>query len=246
MSVDADNQLFDIHNGYLINVLNSRAFLCLSAANDLILDAVVPNAFRYLGESCFSLLKTLNFTFQWQSQLRRIERNSFQCCSLKSILIPQSVEVLGKSCFLRSRIDDVSFELESRLKRVEAKCFAQCAIRVLGIPDSVEFIGHSRFANSDIGLLLFRPVSQLKHIRKISPFMMSLTTQSVIPPVLALDDPPAIPIQGHFHPSVSNLSLNKSKPRSVQLIRGSGFSQWWTPRPAKTKTADSKLTGHCC
>lgn len=102
-------------------------------------------------------------TFEAGSQIRRLERHTFDCrLSLKSICIAGSAELIGKDSLVSHAFEDgrvppgppirlktVALEFGSKLREIESGAFAGChSPKRLRIPASVEQMTDRRPANS--------------------------------------------------------------------------------------------------
>jgi hypothetical protein len=93
-----------------------------------------------------------SFEFGRESQLQRIERAAFLCCSLKLIGTPRSVEILERFSFSKSGVEMITCESRSALRQIERFWFYESSLKNICIPSQVNFIGESALAANAFAL----------------------------------------------------------------------------------------------
>jgi hypothetical protein len=94
--------------------------------------AVIPGLVRTIGKLSFGFCECLDhLDFGRESQLKRIGRAAFLCCSLKFIEIPRSVKILEEFSFSKSGVVTVTFESGSALKKIERFCFSESSLKTI-------------------------------------------------------------------------------------------------------------------
>jgi hypothetical protein len=87
----------------------------------------IPASVNYIGAGCFMSNTFQRVTFEAESQLRKIKRETFHSDSLSEIRIPASVEILGEACF--GECEDllkIVFESGSALSKIDVDAFNYC------------------------------------------------------------------------------------------------------------------------
>jgi hypothetical protein len=143
--VQPGNETFTIEGAFLVDILHHRLIRCFSNSSNVI----IPWTISILGAACFSKSESLSaVSFEFKSQLTRIESDAFSYSSLRSIVIPCNVEFLCSLCFWKSQaLSSISFESPSRLKCIESQAFSSSLLRSIVIPHNVRFIDSSAFVD---------------------------------------------------------------------------------------------------
>jgi hypothetical protein len=135
-------------------------------------DIKIPSTIEIVGCSCFSSCQSLSsISFEFNSQLTRIESNAFAFSSLQSILIADNVEILGSRCFSYCKsLSSISFESNSQLTRIESYAFFGSSLQSIIIPSTVRILGSKCFSCCrSLSSISFDRPSQLKSLESL-PF----------------------------------------------------------------------------
>jgi hypothetical protein len=129
----------------------------------------IPSSFRILRQNpAYGSVGHLSFTFEYGSQVSRLETGTFRMCSpVSSICIPSSVEAISSECFCDcQRLSTVFFEGDSKLSRIEDSVFLNCSsLSSICIPASVEILCSNCLGNCiRLRRLAFESGSRLSRI----------------------------------------------------------------------------------
>jgi hypothetical protein len=127
----------------------------------------VPCRVDKIGARCFFNCRSLcEVVFEFDCQLKEIEKHSFHLSHLSSIRIPKNVEIISENCFKAcASLYEVRYERECRLKEIALEAFNASGLRTVRIPSSLNRIGDSCFARCDsLCEVVFEPDCQVKVI----------------------------------------------------------------------------------
>jgi hypothetical protein len=132
--------------GFLLQKLSGNLLIRYSGGDE---NVVIDSSVEMICEMCFFRCSSPSFvTFEANSRLSRLEKQTVSDSGLRSIHIPKSVEVICNFCFsCCSSLESVTFEADSRLSRLEDNAFSATELRSILLPRSIEVIGESCFAS---------------------------------------------------------------------------------------------------
>ena len=143
IEVEAENPIFSVADGLLINTKTSE--LVLSEVG--VTDAVIPEGVRAITRKAFAERQLQ--TVQFPSSLMTIGEGAFVgCVELKKLVFPESLTTLKISSFSGcTSLQEVS--LPAGLQVLDAYSFNRCPIQYIEIPKHVEEIGSYAFMECD-------------------------------------------------------------------------------------------------
>jgi hypothetical protein len=145
ISIESGNECFVIEYEFLIDIIDHILIRNFSTSSNV----EIPSNIEILGSSCFSFCQSLSLiSFESNSQLIRIESNTFSGSSLQSVLIPSTVQILGSKCFASCQsLSSISFESNSQLTRIESDAFYGSSLQSIIIPSTVQILGSKCFSS---------------------------------------------------------------------------------------------------
>jgi hypothetical protein len=136
-------------------------------------------------EFCSRMRASPVFTFEFPSQLQRIDATILKGGGLIGFTIPASVKIIGPECFRHCySLRWIGFELGSTLDRIEASAFEGAGLQSVVLPNSISFLGPSCFRDDRrLQSIGFEKGSILKHTGVSSFCKSGLTTVILLHPL---------------------------------------------------------------
>jgi hypothetical protein len=136
--IDKRNPFLTISEWFIMDCEGKHLFGYLGTDSSVF----IRKEIEVIEKNCFSGCRFLHeVTFEFGSQLKRIEERAFAETGLTGILIPRNVEVIGGECFcFCEHLKSVIFEQGSCLKELKESVFRKTAVSEIEIPAKCEVL----------------------------------------------------------------------------------------------------------
>ncbi|MBE5958078.1 MAG: hypothetical protein E7254_04340 [Lachnospiraceae bacterium] len=171
---------------------------------------VVPSSVMEIGEFGFEDIISEKMTFEVTPNLKKIEDNAFDGCTLENFTIPASVTEMGTEVFSNGDINKIDFSnnsnlsminygtfynttlgsiiISSQIQDIKENAFLGCEIKKITIPKNVKTIGDYAFAGTySLKTIEFEEGSKLNTISKGAFFESNLRKFIVPKSVSSID-----------------------------------------------------------